>query len=123
MVKSLMGTKYETQGSVVGKLDTIRIHRGHEFRVWDEITERPIICRFPEELLATVKDALGHRVLVHGVIWANYRGVRTFVIAEGIESYPEEAQLPTIEEMSGLITYPSISTEEGRRISSENNEE
>ncbi|MFC2039178.1 hypothetical protein ACFLST_00070 [Chloroflexota bacterium] len=102
-VKSLMEAKYESLGSVVGNLDSVSVHFGHEFRVWDEITGRPITCRFPRELLGKVKDALGRRILVYGVVRANYRGDRTLVVAEGIESYPEEAKLPTIEEMSGFV--------------------
>ena len=64
---------------------------------------RPVRCWFPEGMLDSIKNALGKRVLVFGDVRTNHRGEHMSVIVEGYESYPSEEELPTIEEMSGLI--------------------
>ena len=103
-IEELRSARYYSEGSIVGDLDSITIHRGNEFRVWEEITGHPVTCRFPEDKIEDVKKVLGNRVLVYGQIQANNKGQSTSVIVEGIEPYPDETELPTIDEMSGLIT-------------------
>jgi hypothetical protein len=102
-IRSLMEPRFESVGSVVGNLDSISIHSGTEFRVWDEFSGYAVTCRFPKELFDKVKEALGHRVLAFGLVKANYIGQKRLVMLEGLEPYPKEAELPTIEEMSGLV--------------------
>ena len=102
-IRAFTEVKYESIGSIVGNLDSITIHRGNEFRVWDETIGRPVTCRFPSKMLQEVKEKLGNRVLVHGEVKANFRGEPTVIIVQGFESYPDESTLPTIEEMSGLV--------------------
>ena len=102
-IDQIVTTKYESTGSIVGNLDSISVHRGNEFKVWDETTKLAVTCRFPEDLMPTVKESLKHRVVVFGQINANYLGLPVSILVEGIESYPEDSVLPTIDEMSGLI--------------------
>lgn len=102
-IRTLTTIRYEAAGSIVGNLDSITVHRGSEFRVWEELEERPVTCRFTSELLEEVKNALGRRVLVYGNIRSNFRGQPTVISVQGFEYYPEDSELPTIEQMSGLI--------------------
>ncbi len=102
-IDELRSARYYSQGSVVGNLDSITVHQGSEFRVWEEVLGRAVTCRFPKEKLEDVKGVLGKRVLVFGQLQANDKGLPTSIIVEGIEPYPEESELPTIEEMSGLV--------------------
>lgn len=103
-ITELRFARYYSEGSVVGNLDSITVHHGHEFRVWEEISGRPVACRFSGEKLEEIKKALGKRVLVFGQVQANDKGQVTSINIEGIESYPDESELPTIEEMSGSIS-------------------
>lgn len=102
-IESLIDVTYESIGSVVGNLDSISVHRGNEFRVWEELEARPVTCRFPPELLEQAKQSLGSRVLVYGDVKSNSRGQRMSVIVQGIDPYPADIGLPTIEQMSGII--------------------
>lgn len=102
-IRMLTSVRYETRGSIVGNLESISIHRGNEFRVWEEVSGRPVRCLFAEGMLDSIKKALGKRVLVFGDVRTNHRGEHMSVIVEGYENYPSEEELPTIEEMSGLI--------------------
>lgn len=102
-IDELRSARYYSQGSVVGNLDSITVHLGNEFRVWEELLGRPVTCRFTKEKLEEVKKVLGKRVLVFGQVQANDKGQPTSINVEGIELYPEDSELPSIEEMSGLV--------------------
>jgi hypothetical protein len=102
-ILALTGTIYESIGSIVGNLDAITIHHGSEFRVWEEVHNSPVNCRFSKGQLDKVKEALGERVLVYGLVKMNHRGQRTSIQVEDFEVYPKDDELPKIEEMSGLV--------------------
>lgn len=102
-IESILTPRYESEGSVVGNLDSVTIHSGTEFRVWEEVTSRAVTCHFLSGQLEMVRNALGTRVLVHGHVRANYQGHPVRIHVEGIEPYPADVELPSIEEMSGLV--------------------
>jgi hypothetical protein len=79
------------------------LRRGQEFRVWEEVTGQAVICRFGAGLFEQVKQALGRRVLVYGMMISNAIGAPTSIAVEDIELYPSEEELPTIEEISGIV--------------------
>jgi hypothetical protein len=93
----------EEEGSVVGNLDAISVHRGNEFRVWDENTKKAVRCFFPEGLLEKAKNSLKRRVMVVGKTRINKLGNVVSVEVSDIEAYPTDAELPTVEQMSGSI--------------------
>lgn len=101
-VSELTDAKYTAYGSVVGKLESISVHEGNEFRVWDRRTGRPVRCMFPVDREAQVKDMLRETVMVAGVIKSNSAGIPLTLELEELERFGERA-LPTIEEMSGLV--------------------
>ncbi len=102
-VRELTAKKYEGVGSVLGRLEAISVHSGNEIRVWDENTSRPVVCIYLESLEEDVKANLRKRVLVHGVVSYNASGQPLSVVVAGIDPYPEQDALPTIEQVSGLI--------------------
>ena len=90
-------------GSVLGRLETITVHRDTEIHVWDENTNRPVRCRYPIDLEDTVKALLRERVLVSGLVAFNPDNQPVRVEVSTIERCPDETELPTIEQMSGLL--------------------
>ncbi|MDE3019283.1 MAG: hypothetical protein KGO52_08550 [Nitrospirota bacterium] len=70
-INTLLGEVFEAEGSVVGNLESVTIHKGNEFRIWEEVSGHPVRCRFSEELFETVKAALGRRVVVEGLVKSN----------------------------------------------------
>ncbi len=102
-VRLLIDAAFESQGSIVGSLDSITVHKSREFRVWDEFTGRAVTCKFGEALLDQVKKSLKHRVIVYGTVKRNARSRPVYIMVSGIEPQLDESQLPTIEEMSGLV--------------------
>jgi hypothetical protein len=102
-VREITAKKYEGVGSVLGRLDVISVHSRNEIRVWDENTNRAVVCTYPEALEDKVKENLRKRVLVSGVVSYNASGQPLTCSVEDIEAYPEPESLPTIEQVSGLI--------------------
>jgi hypothetical protein len=101
-VKRLTSVRYSAYGSIKGSLDAISVHRAHEFRVWDEKTNKPVTCKFNPSELDSVKALLKSRVTVVGTLTSNSAGNPISISAEEIFSTPKR-QLPTIAEMSGLV--------------------
>jgi hypothetical protein len=106
-IKKLTGTKHKSEGSITGRLDTIAVHHDNEIRVWDEETNKPVRCRFDASLEEDVKAALRHRVLVSGMVSYNPFGQPVSVLAESIDRIRDQFELPTIEQMSGLLDKPT----------------
>jgi hypothetical protein len=102
-IEQHIGKSSESEGSIVGKLDTIAVHRSNEIRVWDENYGRAVRCEYNALLEDKVKSLLRHRVIVVGSVFFNAKGQPVSVSAKDIEPYPEQDSLPTIQEMSGLI--------------------
>lgn len=102
-IEQHIGRASESKGSIVGQLDTIAVHHSNEIRVWDENYGRAVRCEYKPELEDRIKSLLRHRVIVTGSVYFNAKGQPVSVSAEDIDTYPEHASLPTIEEMSGLI--------------------
>jgi hypothetical protein len=101
-VQQLTGVKYSAYGSVVGSLDSISVHNGHEFRVWDESTHKPVLCKFTEQYLEHVKALLKTRVTVVGILNSNSIGNPISISVEEVEPALAK-ELPTIEQMSGFV--------------------
>ena len=102
-VKELTSVKSTSFGTLVGSLDSISVHKGREFRVWDEQTSRPVRCRFDPKREAEAKDLLGKRVIVTGMVKADSSGRPISMRVEDFSFLEVVTSLPTIEEMRGLI--------------------
>ena len=93
----------ESYGSITGSLDSITVHRSNEFRVWDELSEKPVTCRFEPEFLSLIKKALKHRVLVNGLVRRNAQGIPVTISVKDIAMIEADSQLPDIHDMAGLV--------------------
>ncbi len=102
-VQDLTNPKSVSFGTVVGNLDTISVHSGLEFRVWDDETKRPVRCYLHPKQKAQAMDLLGAKVLVTGMVKADRYGRPLSMVVETFDSFSSPANLPTIEEMRGLI--------------------
>lgn len=102
-VQDLTSPKSISFGTVVGSLDTISVHNGLEFRVWDNETKRPVRCFLDSRQKAQAMDLLGVRVLVTGMIRADRYGRPLSMQVETFDSVSNLNDLPSIEEMRGLI--------------------
>ncbi len=102
-VKELTDPKYTAFGSIVGKLESLSVHKGHEFRVWDKNTNRPVVCKFTPDLMERVKELLPASVVVSGNIHSNSAGIPIRMDLEELALEDGDRVLPTIQQMSGLV--------------------
>ncbi len=70
---------------------------------YEEVTGRPVRCRFREADLVYVKEALGRRVLVRGILYSKRTGEAVGMKVESIEVFPDPRELPTVEMMRGIL--------------------
>ena len=106
-IKKVAGKNTRSKGSILGQLDTIAVHYGNEIRVWDENTNRAVRCSYPDDIEDQVKSLLRERVLVVGEVAFNAKGHPISVRVERVDQYGRVDDLPTIEEMSGLLKNPT----------------
>ncbi len=102
-VDELIGARYKSFGSVEGVLKSITIHKRQAFRIYDLLTDRSVACYFPPEFLENIKNAFGKRVSVYGLIRSREDGEKVSIKVEEMEVFPSEEQLPTIEDVIGIL--------------------
>ena len=100
-VDQLLPEAYTSVGSIEGRLEDISIHGKAKYVVYHDRTRRAINCTFPLSQLATVKDALGERVNVYGIIHWNPKGEQLRVEEGDLRILGPQSELPTIEEIGG----------------------
>jgi hypothetical protein len=105
-VKDLTQPKSISFGTLIGSLDTISVHNGLEFRVWDNETKRPVRCILDARQRTRAMELLGIRVIVTGMMRADRYGKPLSMQVETFDAVGDPLYLPTIEEMRGSI--PSL---------------
>lgn len=102
-VRDLVEGDLQTIGSVEGTLEMVTIRGAKHFNVYDEVTDKAVRCYFPDRLLEAVRQAFGQRVLVHGVFTVKRTGEVSSLKVEGMELFPDESELPTVDSIRGVL--------------------
>jgi hypothetical protein len=102
-VEELTGEKYSGFGSIIGSLESISVHKGNEFRVWDRHTSKPVRCIFKPELEARIKDYFRSEVTVVGLVHMNGRGQALSVDVDALEQVEAKSELVPVHKLSGAI--------------------
>jgi len=99
----LINIRYQESGSVEGKLEMISIHGVPRFTVYHAITRHSIRCKFDTRLfMDVVRNALGERVIVSGIVYFNYKHEPIRVELENLAILPREDELPSPSEIRGI---------------------
>lgn len=102
-VRQLLPIRYHSLGSVEGKIEMINIHGGSRFVVYDARTRRAITCKFDSKVwMDLVKNALGRRVNISGMVHANTRGEPLRVDIDDIRVLRSKEELPSIDDIAGI---------------------
>jgi len=102
-ISQLIKVRYQEIGSVEGRLEMISIHRQPRFSVYHSITQRSVRCKFESKILDMVKEALGRRVIVSGVVYYNYRHEPIRVDLQKLTILPREEELPSPKDLRGMV--------------------
>ncbi|HEY1656758.1 MAG TPA: hypothetical protein VGG14_00305 [Candidatus Sulfotelmatobacter sp.] len=87
-LRNLIPEAHRSYGSIEGKLEAISIHRGEHFVVYEAISGKGVMCRFPQlTLTPKAKDHLGDRVQVSGLLSRNAKGEPVRILIEKPERF------------------------------------
>ena len=91
---------YEDMASFEGRLEMISIHGEPQFRVYDPLTDEPILCFFSPEDIELAKNVFGKRIVVSGT--AKYRkdGKCRFLRVEEMTALRDRADLPQFDDVN-----------------------
>ncbi|HET7460882.1 MAG TPA: hypothetical protein VFJ82_06530 [Longimicrobium sp.] len=104
-VKETLEGRYRSIGSVEGQIDSLSAHEEPFFcTVYTALTKEPVRCYFNAPLLQDVYDNFRRRVTIHGVFTTRADGEVTSMRASRIEPFPEEDELPTVDDIIGILT-------------------
>lgn len=102
-IDQLMRVQQRSIGSVEGKLETISVHGKPRFIVYHDLTRKAITCKFDSgRWLEPVKEALGRRVNVAGLVHYNAKGEPLRVELENLRMLRKQEELPKAEEIGGI---------------------
>jgi hypothetical protein len=99
----LVSRTFDSIGSVEGKLEMVTIHSQRYFRVYEPVHGRGVVCYFAPELLETVKESLGRRVVVSGTLRSDRFGRPDSITVTDFRTVVEEDALPKPSELRGLV--------------------
>jgi hypothetical protein len=95
---------YSDYGTIEGRLETIQeVHGGLQFHIRDAMLRQKVRCYFPEELLPEVFEKFRKRVEVSGLIHYRKNGAPIGIDAERIQPLPDDSELPTAEDVRGIL--------------------
>ncbi|MBI5865176.1 MAG: hypothetical protein HZB38_11840 [Planctomycetes bacterium] len=87
--------------TVEGSLETVTIHGGEAFDVFDQLTGTRVRCILPEGQIAEVVGALGKRVAVTGRAKFSEKGRPISIEVEGIRVLRNKSELPAASDFEG----------------------
>jgi hypothetical protein len=99
---------YYDYGTIEGRLETIRDKDGAlQMQVRDAMLRQTVRCSFPEEMLQEAFANFRKRVEVSGTIHYRKNGAPVSIDAARIEKLPEDSELPTPQEVRGILRLNS----------------
>ena len=100
---------YHDFGTIEGRLEVIQDTAGSlRIRVKDFLYPRAINCVVPEKLIEKVFSSFRRRVEIEGLIHYRRDGTPISVTAQMIEELPEDDELPTADDVRGIMASNSI---------------
>ena len=109
-VDEIIGVVGHARGALEGRLETLTMHGGLGFTIYDPPQTRGIRCDCSGSMAEQLKDNWGARVLVYGNIGYNKAGDPISIRVESVECFKERDRLPQVEDIEGLLADDPIDT-------------
>lgn len=103
-VDFIMGGTMEEWGTIEGTLEMISSRSALHFGVWDVIHDRQVRCYFGPDKLDDAMRTFRKRVAVSGPIRYRPTGEAVSIEVEDLQAFPEESELPTLEQTYGILS-------------------
>jgi hypothetical protein len=99
----LSGEHHTAFGSLEGKLDSLSDRHGFSCSIYEPLLRREIVCYFQkDEIKEEAVKGFRKRVLAGGLIRYAKEGHPTSIVVDTIRIFPEESELPTVEEIQEI---------------------
>jgi hypothetical protein len=102
-----LGARHEDEGAVEGHLQVISGHNGFRYRIYDDLTDKPVECESPSEKEKAIKEfvlgAFEKRVAAYGTIRYNAAGRPECILVRELKVLKDDSELPTVEDMQRLF--------------------
>lgn len=99
----LLDPVYEDYGSVEGILEVVSAHEKLECTIYDTVGERAIRCDLIEDRIEDAISSFRKRVEVFGRVHYRKDGMAVRVLADKIVKFPSPSEVPTLQEMRGIL--------------------
>jgi hypothetical protein len=104
-VDTILGATISSIGTIEGPLETLNVHGSNRyFNVYDALTGERIRCDFGNRIeIDQIGAAVERRVAVHGEIKYRENGGIVNVLAQSMEVFPAEDELPSANAVRGIL--------------------
>jgi hypothetical protein len=104
-VESFLRPQLTYTGTIRGELQLLNLHKGENmFRVYPVVGPNYITCYFNSSMKEKVKEAVDRYVEISGVFYHKHgEDIPYQVDVKSIEIFPDEANLPTMEDIRGMV--------------------
>lgn len=102
-VNEIIGTSYESYGSIEGKLEALWAHEGFKFSVFDQLFARRVDCYVSDELVDDAIQNFRQRVRASGTVQYTKAGLPLNIRVREIYPLPPNHKLPRPSEMRGIF--------------------
>ncbi len=100
----LSGEKDNAFGSIEGKIDSLSDRHTFSCSIFEPLLQREITCYFQkEEVREEAIKGFRKRVLAGGLIRYAKEGYPTSIVVDTIRIFPDESELPSIEDIQALF--------------------
>lgn len=102
-VNEIIGTSYESYGSIEGELEALWAHDGFKFSVFDQLFARRIDCYVSGDLVDDAIANFRQRVRASGTVQYNKAGLPLNIMVKELQPLPPNHKLPRPSEMRGIF--------------------
>ena len=96
-----MPIRYTTLGTIEGRLVAISVASGAKFVIYHHISNKAVLCTFPDNRLDEVKESLGRNAIASGTINYNVRREPVQMECDLLRMKRSKDNLPTILSTAG----------------------
>lgn len=103
-IDAILGEEVYAVGTVDGRLLGLNVHGQRYFNVYDALTSERVRCYFGHRIsVEDIGQAVERRVAVHGQIQYRPTGQIVSMLADRLDMFPRESELPTADDVRGIL--------------------
>lgn len=105
--KTSLDAGFDEVGTIEGRLSVVSERSEPHFVIYEPVWDKPVKCTVPESLLDQALELWRHRVAAHGLVHFRPDGVPTRIVADEIEVFPGDDDLPSLDQVEGILRMAS----------------